>query len=213
MRSGSPHSPAVTEVGSTEFGQAGEVLGRAFHDDHQWTALMPDPEARRTKLPAMFAGATKWTAAADGVPERTVGFEAVALWLAPGRDIGLRSMVRSGFSSVRWALTPPFVDLRRMMAVLRQFDRRHRELMPEPHWYVMAIGVDPEHQGRGHGAALMRHGMQRADRDGVPIYLEADSDTVAGFYERLGFEVIDEMTIRGIDLLYSLMVRRPETAD
>ena len=61
---------------------------------------MPDPEARRTKLPAMFTGATKLTAAAGGVPERTADFEAVALWLAPGRDIGLRSIVRSGFSSV-----------------------------------------------------------------------------------------------------------------
>ena len=195
MRPVSVQTPAVVKVAPDESAQAGGVLGRAFHDDHQWLALMPDPEARRTKLPAMFTGATKWTAAASGVPERTAGFEAVALWLAPGRDIGLRSMVRSGFSSVRWALTPPFVDFRRMMAVLRQFDQRRREVMPEPHWYVMAIGVDPERQGRGHGAALMQQGMQRADLDGRPIYLEADSDNVAGFYERLGFEVIDEMTI------------------
>ena len=76
----------------------------------------------------------------------------------------------------------------------------------------MAIGVEPEHQGRGHGAALMQQGMQRADLDGMPIYLEADSDNVAGFYERLGFEVIDEMMIRGIDLPFSLMLRRPGAA-
>ena len=58
----------------------------------------------------------------------------------------------------------------------------------------------------------MQQGMQRADLEGRPIYLEADSDNVAGFYERLGFEVIDEMTIRGIDLRFSLMLRRPGTA-
>lgn len=212
MRGGSPPPSTVTELGPMDYPEAGGVLGRAFYDDSQWVALMPDPDVRRARLPEMFTGAVKMTAAARGVPERTAGFEAVALWLTPGRDIGLWPMVRSGFAAIRWAMKRPFLDFRRTMAVLRQFDRRRKELMPEPHWYVMAIGVDPVHQGQGHGSSLMHRGMWRADLDGRPIYLEADTDSIASFYEKLGFEVIGEMTIQELDLPFSLMVRRPESA-
>lgn len=199
--------PDVTEIGREEHTQAGGVLGRAFYDDPQWAALMPDPEVRRVKLPKMFTGTVGLTRAAGGVVERTSGFEACALWLRPGRDIGLRSVVRSGFGSARWIMTPPLQNPRRMMRVLRQFDQRRKELMPEPHWYLMAIGVDPEHQGQGSGSALVRAGMRRADCDRMSIYLETETDVNVRFYERLGFEVIDELNVAELGLPFSLMVR------
>lgn len=110
-----------------------------------------------------------------------------------------------------WVLTPPVQDFRRMMRVLRQFDERRKKLMPEPHWYLMAIGIEPLHQGKGFGSALVRSGMRRADRDGKVIYLETESEINVSFYERLGFEVIEEMTIVEIDLPFSLLIRRPVT--
>lgn len=185
-------------------------MGRAFLDDPQWVALMPDPDVRRTRLPMMFTGTVALTLAAGGVAERTAGFEACALWLRPGRDIGPWTMVRSGFASVRWILTPPLQNPLGMMRVLRQFDRRRVELMPEPHWYLMAIGTDPGRQGQGSGSALVRAGMRRADRDRLPIYLETETEINVGFYERQGFDVIDEMTVVGLP--YSLMARRPGDA-
>ena len=42
----------------------------------------------------------------------------------------------------------------------------------EPHWYLPLIGVDPAHQSKGHGDALMRCALERCDRDKVPAYLE-----------------------------------------
>jgi len=196
-------------LGSKEYARAGEVLGRAFYDDPQWTALVPDSEVRRSRLSKMFAGTARMTAAARGVAERTSGLEAIALWLSPGRDIGPWAMVKSGFASARWVITPPVQDFRRLMAVFRQFNGRRKKLMPEPHWYLMAIGVDPLHQGRGFGSALMRSGIRRADHDNRSIYLETESELNVGFYERLGFDVIEEMTIVEIDLPFSLMIRPP----
>jgi ribosomal protein S18 acetylase RimI-like enzyme len=52
------------------------------------------------------------------------------------------------------------------------------------------IGVDPAYQGRGYGAALLRHALQTCDRDGLPAYLEATSPRSAALYQRHGFEVI-----------------------
>ena len=203
----------VTLVSPGESAHAGGVLGRAFYDDAQWIALVPDPEVRRARLPEMFDGVVRLTAAARGRPERTAGFEAVALWLAPGRDIGLGAILRSRFASLRVMSKVPFRDGRRIMAVLRDFDRRRQALMPEPHWYLLALGTDPAHQRRGFGSQLVRHGLLRADRDGVPVYLEAETEINAPFYERLGFETLEEVTVEEIDLRFSLMARRPPTRD
>ena len=205
-------SPDVIEIVRGEHARAGGVLGRAFQEDPQWAALMVDPEVRRKKLPMMFAGTVRLTRAADGVAERTPGFEACALWLRPGRNIGVSAVVRSGFAPARWLLTPPLQNPRRMMRVLRRFDQRRAEVMTVPHWYLMALGVDPAHQGEGFGSALVRAGTRRADRDQVPIYLETETGLNVAFYGRLGFVVIDELDLAELGLRFALMLRPPETS-
>ena len=185
------------------------MLGRAFYDTEQWTAVVPDPDVRQRKLEQMFTGTMKLVRAAGGVSERTGGFEALGLWLPPGRSIGFGSMLRSGFASARFVLTPPFPSLRRLTGMLRQFERAHQQVIPDPHWYLMALGVDPAHQRHGFGSTLVRHGMQKADNDGVPVYHETETAANVGFFEQHGFEVIREITIEAYELAFSLMVRRP----
>jgi GNAT superfamily N-acetyltransferase len=63
----------------------------------------------------------------------------------------------------------------------------------EPHWYLMAVGVVPEAQGRGRGAALLRPVLERCDAERTPAYLEASTADNARLYERLGFESWDEV--------------------
>ena len=193
----------------SEYERAGRVLGRAFCDDPQWSALLPDNDIRADRLSMMFTGTARMTAAARGLPERTAGFEAIALWLAPGREIGFTAMLRSGFSSARWLYKRPRQNVGRFMRVLRQFDSRRKQLMKDPHWYLMAIGVDPEHQRGGHGSTLVGAGIARADRDQKPIYLETETELNVDFYQRLGFEVLDEMVIDEIGIPFSLLIRRP----
>ncbi|GAA5895892.1 hypothetical protein JCM6882_001404 [Rhodosporidiobolus microsporus] len=55
----------------------------------------------------------------------------------------------------------------------------------ERHLGLHLIVVDPEKQRLGAGSALFRWGCKRADREGVPIYLEATEDG-ARLYERHG---------------------------
>src|SRR6266540_346463 len=63
----------------------------------------------------------------------------------------------------------------------------------EPHWYLPLIGVDPVHQGRGLGSALLRHALKNCDRDHLPAYLEATSPSSRRLYERHGFEATGEI--------------------
>lgn len=202
-----PPPSGVIPLLPKDYAAAGGVLGRAFFDDPLWLALIPDPQTRQTRLARMFAGLTKTTAAANGVAETTPGSEAVALWLPPGKGLGWWPMVRSGMAMPRFVMTLSSHDRRRMMAVLRQGDQRRRELMPNPHWYLEALGVDPERQGVGLGSALVRAGMQRADRDQTPVYLETETESNVRFYEHLGFDVVEQTIAAGLNLPLWLMVR------
>jgi ribosomal protein S18 acetylase RimI-like enzyme len=60
----------------------------------------------------------------------------------------------------------------------------------EPHWYLPIIGVDPLHQGKGYGSALMKCALQDCDREHLPAYLESTNDRNIQLYQRHGFEVV-----------------------
>ena len=142
----------------------------------------------------------------------TAELDAVALWLPPGRTMGAGAVIRSGFAIVRSAVAMPRRDRRRMMRVMRRLDGRHRELAPEPHWYLMALGTDPDRHGQGLGSALVRDGLRLADRDGTVTYLETETESNVRFYRHLGFEVVEELTLEHLGVPIWLMLRPPEAA-
>jgi ribosomal protein S18 acetylase RimI-like enzyme len=68
----------------------------------------------------------------------------------------------------------------------------------EPHWYLGTLGVVAPARRRGMGAALLSRWLDGVDRDGVPAYLETDSERNIRFYERAGFSVEGEASVLGV---------------
>jgi ribosomal protein S18 acetylase RimI-like enzyme len=62
----------------------------------------------------------------------------------------------------------------------------------EPFLYLSHIGVVPERQGQGLGQVLMRDGIDRSERLGVPIWLETSRTGNVKFYESFGFRIAVE---------------------
>ncbi|HEX9124731.1 MAG TPA: GNAT family N-acetyltransferase [Actinomycetota bacterium] len=60
----------------------------------------------------------------------------------------------------------------------------------EPLLYLSHVGVAPERQRQGLGAALMRDGLARADREGVPSWLETSKPANAEYYTGFGFRTM-----------------------
>ena len=77
----------------------------------------------------------------------------------------------------------------------RGFDQLAALHPAEPHWYLSAIGTEPEHQGRGIGGALMRHVLTRRDAAGQAAYLEASRPENVPYYERYGFAVMRQFAL------------------
>jgi ribosomal protein S18 acetylase RimI-like enzyme len=90
-------------------------------------------------------------------------------------------------------------------AVFEQMAKFHPQ---EPHWYLPLIGVDPAHQGKGYGDALMSYALDRCDRERVPAYLESSNPRNVSFYRRHGFEPVGTIQAGSSPTLVP-MVRRP----
>jgi GNAT superfamily N-acetyltransferase len=112
------------------------------------------------RIVAAFGGRAFENGSAIAVPE----LAGVALWLPPGVEADGDAMGQIMAESVNPAL----------MDDLAGFAEKQAANHPhEPHWYLPLIGVDPAHQGRGIGSALLSHALAIADTAKLPAYPRA----------------------------------------
>lgn len=93
-----------------------------------------------------------------------------------------------------------------------------RRLITDKKLDCHVIGVDPRHQGRKAGAAIVKWGIDLCEGTGLPIYFEA-SPTTVGLYEKLGYSRLSETIVHKAevlgtesDIVVPLMVRMPSAA-
>ncbi len=167
------------------------VLARSFHDDPLMRWVFPN-EGRRLdaneRLFLMEAGQTYFP---RGQVYLTASGQAAAMWLPPGE--------REGGSVLRllWHL-PALVramGIRRIVPAFRSLSLVDGKHPQEPHYYLGAVGVDPEFQGQGLGSALIELGTARCDEERMPSYLVSSNPRNLPLYERHGFEVIEEIEL------------------
>jgi ribosomal protein S18 acetylase RimI-like enzyme len=96
---------------------------------------------------------------------------------------------------------------RRMTVFFKTLGERHNALMPGLHWYLMLLGVDSQYQGQGHAARLVRGMYPVIDAEGLPTYLETETEGNVGMYEHLGFRVLEEVVPPGTGVRMWLMLR------
>jgi GNAT superfamily N-acetyltransferase len=93
-----------------------------------------------------------------------------------------------------------------MFSMFEQMDAHHPR---EAHWHLPLIGVDPAHQGKGVGAALLRQVLNACDSQKVLAYLEATSVRNVPLYERHGFEALGSVKVADSPPVVP-MVRSPD---
>ncbi len=172
------------------------VLAFAADPMARWT--WPNAQQYLAAMPRMvhaFGG----RAFERGSAYTIAGYVGAALWLPPGvepDDDGLNDVMQSTVSESQ---------LEDGAAVFEQMAKYHPQ---EPHWYLPLIGVDPAHQGKGLGDALMSYALDRCDRERVPAYLESSNPRNVSLYRRHGFEPVGTIQAGSSPTLVP-MVRRP----
>jgi GNAT superfamily N-acetyltransferase len=181
-----------------------QMLGRAFQDDPMMVHLLADEATRAAIMPRLFKLLLK-LGMPYGACDVTGGYESAAIWRPPGKwHIPVWQYVTNG---------PEFIslfgaDAIRTMATMDQVEKVHPR---EPHWYLQAIGTDPDRQGKGFGGIVMRHQLAQADAEGLPAYLESSKEKNIPIYASFGFEVTGEIRIKNGPVLYA-MWRKPRPA-
>lgn len=74
--------------------------------------------------------------------------------------------------------------------------------LPEPHWHVGPVAVEPRFQGRRIGESLMLALLGVMDAEGSPSWGETDTEANVRFYTALGWELVKTVEVIGIPLWF-----------
>ena len=167
----------VRRAGPGDAAHVAELLGVAFLNDPVTCWLFPDPQDRARRHPGFFRIFTD-RALTSGVVHLSADGHAAALWLridhgAPPPPIPAEPLAA--------ACGPNLARMQILDELVEDGHPQHR------HAYLSFMGVRPDQQGRGLGAALLAHRLADLDAAGVPAYLEATSARNRRLYQRMGF--------------------------
>ena len=161
-----------------------KTLGRAFADDAiiRWPLR---PDVTPSNVAASFRGLVEGHVGLQTLYQ-VEACSGVAAWMSPETLSAFDRITEESTGSV---IGQTFDDGARY----REFWSWNESHIPtEPMWFLDFVGVDPAHQGKALGSALVRHGLAAAKDDGLPAFLETGAPGNVPLYEHLGFRVVDE---------------------
>lgn len=187
--------------------QASLMLSRAFKDGMR--ELFPDPDERRNKEPLISEFHPRFSYSYSEPVITSRRLEGIVIWARSDR---LKK--RTFWHILVSGCVPLTLKIGiRTVKIMNAHDaytlQKHRELVPGRHWYLAALAVDPDHQGKGHASRLLKDGLSRIDMENLPCYLETDGEKNASMYRHFGFEVIDEFVAPGSNETTIAMLRKP----
>lgn len=188
-RTREPLDANVRKATSADRSRLTAVMARAFDDDPlaNWFAAQDKRRARRI---LDFMDVAYQITSPHGEVYTTDDLEGGALWTPPGKfKMGFLQQMRLMPAMVRTA------TLRRIPTVVSGLNAVEKKHPHEPHYYLLALGVEPDLHGRGLGTALMAPVLQKCDTERVPAYLESSKEKNVPLYERNGFKVTEQIDI------------------
>jgi GNAT superfamily N-acetyltransferase len=203
-RTREPLDATIRKATSADRERLVAVMARAFDDDPVANWFAAQDKRRSRRILDFMDVAYRITSPGDEL-YTTDRIEGGAFWSPPGKwKMGILQQLMLMPSMIRTA------TLRRVPAVMGGLNAIEKKHPHEPHYYLLALGVEPDLQGRGLGTKLMAPILERCDRDGIPAYLESSKEVNVPLYERNGFKVTEQMTVPNGGPPIWLMWRDPQ---
>ena len=197
-------------VQKKDIGLACQVLGKAFHKDPAWIHVIPDEDTRKKKLPTVFEFVLRYSLKYGEIYAPTDNLEGIAAWV-PHTTVNetLWRIIRSG--AIRATIKMGSEIGRRIQRLFSVIEKDRREHMKDRSYiYLQVIGVLPEFQGKGFGGKLLKSMFAKTDMEGIPIYLETETEKNMSIYSKYGFKILKEGEAPGADFHYWEMVKEPQ---
>lgn len=185
-----PATHTIRKATTSDLPKLNAVMARAFDDDPIANWFAAQDKRRAHRVYEFMGTAVKKLTYPHGHVYTTDSVEGGALWNPPGTwKMGMLQQLMLMPAMIRVS------TLRRVPGILKGITAIEHEHPEKPHYYLLALGVEPDLQGRGLGSALMGPVLEICDRDGVPAYLESSKERNVPFYERHGFKVTKELVV------------------
>jgi GNAT superfamily N-acetyltransferase len=167
---------------------AGALLAASHHNYPAFRVDFPDSRVRHRIL-VPFQTAAARDAALYGsmvgayLDDHLAG---VALWQRPGRfPLSPLRKARMTPALMHVAIAAPCAFPR----FVRSGAALERAFPEQPVWCLQALGVHPNPQRRGVGAALLDAGLAMVDADRTACHLHTSDESNVDYYRRWGFEL------------------------
>lgn len=104
---------------------------------------------------------------------------------------------KSSLKTIGWdaKLALNVIGISRVFRVLSR-ESKIKKIHPKSKFtYLWFIGVYPDHQGKSIGSKLLRGIIEKAEKEGKPIYLETSMKRNVAWYHSNGFETYQELEV------------------
>lgn len=166
---------------------AARAAAEGFFDNEIWVWMLRGDWQRRRLLPRHYRSMIRRVYIPRGAAWTTPDTVGASLWFPPGTlELTGRERLAETLS-----LLPEGIDSFRRAMRWEQLMAAHHPR--RPHWYLQTLSIAPSEQRRGAGTALIQPGLDRADAEGMPAYLETQRESNIPFYRRFGFELSGEI--------------------
>lgn len=183
-----------------------ETLTKAFKNDLVYSFIIPDEKKRNELLPYFFQFRVRYGLLYGEAYAISPDVEGIAIWL-PYKNVDMTPvrMARSGGISLFFRAGKDAMT--RLSSLGDHLSKLHKKHADFPHWYLAPIGVNPVFQGKGYGAALIKAMLDRLDKEGLPCFLQTQSEYNVSIYEKYGFKVVEKSIVPSTDLTNWDMLR------
>jgi ribosomal protein S18 acetylase RimI-like enzyme len=182
-----PRQPEQVADGSLH--GAAEAISAGFEDNEIWVWMVPHAPLLRRGLRAYYRRTLRHIFMPMGASWVSADRMGAAAWVPPGR---WRFNKREQQAELRGMLPWLIGGLGKGQRIERLMHAHHPE---EPHWYLHTLSIHPDRQRQGYGSSLIAPGLDRADAEGLPCYLETQRESNIPFYARFGFELQEEISL------------------
>ena len=201
------------KVKKKDIPKAGAVLADAFQHDPVWKEVLDGAKIDQKR--AFFESPVRYCLKYGEAYATSEHLEGIAAWV-PGdlADMTIWRMIRSGSisSGMRMGLKMGVKLARIMKPVFGPLEADRKANMKGCSYiYLMIIGVASEFQGQGFGGKLLGALVEESEQVGIPLYLETETERNVRMYERLGFRLLNQITLPVINLPMWQMLREPKT--
>lgn len=186
--------------------ETAEVFSRSFHLDPLFQYFFPDEGTRQKLSFYTFRFIISHARKKGFVFTTSPSVEGAAVWL-PSTSIERNLIDQVRFGAMTMVIKQGRDIINRQVCASEHMKALHGTILSVPHFYLSTIGIDESHRGEGLVSSLILPMLEKADRNGLPCYLDTHNECNVGLYERFGFRIAKESIIPGTGVRHWAMVR------